>query len=267
MAKVTGVFSAEGALGNLVIVKRRDQDVPYVRTKGGPSKKQIAQLPAFAATRRNNAEWSGCSKAGTAIRLATYALKSMADYNVSAGMNALMKIVQKQDQESPHGQRNILLSKNKDLLTGFSFNRKKLLDMVLQCPIEIITNRETATITIKVPRIIPDVNLKQYGTNPLLRLVVSLGTVSDMCYNITHNRYEPEDMLSHGKSTFTASRWFPVKQSIEAQEIEVSLTTENELQNSDSFIVGFGLEFGYPLTDSVIEPKKYSGCAKIIAVF
>ena len=191
MAEYKGDLKIEGSIGDFSIVKRKDLDKYYVRKKGGPSKKQIAQLPSMKGTREINAEFGGCSKAGTAIRMATNAVRHLSDYNISAPLNAIAKVIQTTDKKGARGQRAIDISTNKDMLPGFSFNRRRLTDSVLRTPVVANIDRLKKAAEVTIPRIIPDVNLKQYGNNTMFRFIVSLGVVSDLHYNFKHKTYEP----------------------------------------------------------------------------
>lgn len=126
MAKLTSDIQFTGSLGNLSAYKMRGIDHTILRTKGGPSSAQIKKDPAFDVVRRNNAEFSGRAAASRWIMRMMWPQKALADYNIAGPLNALVKPIQELDKESAFGQRNIVLSKNKLLLQGFSLNRKKI---------------------------------------------------------------------------------------------------------------------------------------------
>ena len=133
MAQLTGGITFEGSLDNISAYKMRGSDKIILRKKGGASKKQIQTGANFANTRKINSEWAGCSYAGKAIRNAIHPLKHLADYNISGFLNAIAKTVQKQDLESEYGKRNIYFSQYRDVLEGFSLNKKQLFDFQNSC--------------------------------------------------------------------------------------------------------------------------------------
>ena len=56
---------------------------------------------------------------------------------------------------------------------------------------------------------------------------------------------------------------FPKKN---AFSMEISLTSDSTVNESVSLVLGVGIQFGRHITESVIEPVKYAGCAMILGV-
>ncbi len=266
MARITKGLQFEGGLGNVSAYKMKGTDTVILRTKGGASKRMIATSPKFAEVRCNNSEFGACSKMGMGIRRATFAMRHLADYNTSSPINAIAKAIQKTDKEGELGKRDILLSHNRDMIMGFSFNRELLLDSVLRVPIQLTIDRIDKSARLLIPRIMPDINLKQYGKNPLFRLVASFGVVSDFVYKSNYNVYEPYNDGPHGKGIKVETAWHTVKEWVEEQEIVLNYPYTKALTEHDSIIIALGIEFGSPLSDSLVQPTKNAGCAKIIGV-
>ena len=266
MARITNGIQFEGSIGNISAYKQKGSDKVILRTKGGASKLKISTSPRFAMVRRYNSEWGACSKMGMAIRHATIGLRHLSDFNISSPLNAITKAIQKTDANGILGERGIYLSLNRDMVLGFSFNKQLLLDSVLRFPVQITVDRVGKSAQITVPRIIPDVNLKQYGKNPLFRLVASLGVVSDFVFNTELNKYEPVNTALHGKSVTVYSVWHTVKEVVEEQQIMLSFPFDDVLTEHDSILIAFGVEFGYPLSEAFVMTAKNVGCAKIISV-
>jgi hypothetical protein len=266
MAKLTGNIQFTGSLGNVSAYTMRGSDKVILRTKGGASREKIKNNPAFARTRELNKEWSGCSKAGAAVRMAMYPLRHMADYNISGPLNAIAKIVQKLDTDHPVGSRAIYFSKHKQVLDGFNLNHQNTLDSVVRSPINFILNRNEGA-TVHLPALNPKINFLNKYQRPLFRFVTALGIISDMEYNEDYLFYRPLHAEIHGHSVKVTSDWYPALLPFDGLSLKLSLKGAPDLNETDTLILAAGIEFGNPLTNSIVEPIKYSGSAKILATF
>lgn len=266
MAKLIGEFQFEGSIGNLSAYKRKDSDKIILRTKGGPSKRRIKTAPEFAVVRLYNLEWNGCAKMSAAIRNATNGIRRLSDYNTSTKLNTLNKILQKTDNEHPLGERALYLSQNKEMLVGFNLNKNTLLDSVFSARVKVAIDRDAMRLTLHIPKLIPDVNIKQYGRNSYYRLIVTLGVVSDMVCEVENKNYVPLHNAMHGVCNTFLTNWHAVHQEAPEQTIMHSLVYSEKLTENESLVVGFGIEYGNPLSDTVISLTKNAGFAKIIAV-
>lgn len=135
MAKVRSIFNVEGTLGEVTFVK--GEDGYYARTKGGVSKKRILSDPAFARTRENLMEFANAATSGKMLRRSIVGLLNDAkDNRVTSRLTQVMARVKNEDLISSRGERNvatgILTVLGKAWLNGFNFNKRAILDSVLQ---------------------------------------------------------------------------------------------------------------------------------------
>ena len=135
MAKVKSLFNVEGTLGEVTFYK--DQDGYKIRTKNGVSKERIMNDPAYARTRENLKEFGNAATSGKMLRRCIVSLMNDAkDNRVSSRLMQVMSRVKNEDLISPRGERNvatgILTPPGKGWLKGFNFNKKAILDSVLQ---------------------------------------------------------------------------------------------------------------------------------------
>ncbi len=135
MAKVRSIFNVEGTLGEVSFVK--GEDGYYARTKGGVSKKRILNDPAFARTRENLMEFANAATSGKMLRRSIVGLLNDAkDNRVTSRLTQVMARVKNEDLISSRGERNvatgILTVLGKAWLNGFNFNKRAILDSVLQ---------------------------------------------------------------------------------------------------------------------------------------
>src|SRR5450432_1326635 len=119
-----------GSIKGLTAYKMRGSDKIILRAKGGATKKQIQKLASFEPTRNLNDEWKGVTTAALRIRAGLSALKTVADYNISGPLNALVKKIQTMDTVNPKGKRSIQISLYPDLISSFSYNRQTLFDSI-----------------------------------------------------------------------------------------------------------------------------------------
>jgi hypothetical protein len=264
MAKFNSDLSFSGSIGNLSVYRMRGVDKPVVRTKGGASRDKIRKLPAFAPTRQLNAEWGGCSKAGTNIRMALSSLKQLADYNFSGSLNAIAKAIQNLDIAGVPGQRTIYISKYCHSLEGFSLNKGITFNNVIKQPISCTLDRYTLDASLQIPQLIPGINFYIPGNYPLFRIIAELGVVPDMVY--TSLGYQPANTNTNLYHISTTTDWASTGIAVAAQTLTLALNNNIGLDATSSLMLSIGIEFGMPLTDSLITPVKNAGCAKILAL-
>ncbi|TYA56670.1 hypothetical protein [Formosa maritima] len=135
MAKVKSLFNVEGTLGEVTFYK--DQDGYKIRTKNSVSKERIMSDPAYARTRENLSEFANAATSGKMLRRSIVSLMNDAkDNRVTSRLTQVMSKVKNEDLTSARGQRNvatgILTALGKGWLIGFNFNKRAILDSVLQ---------------------------------------------------------------------------------------------------------------------------------------
>jgi hypothetical protein len=135
--------------------------------------------PQFEQVRRNNSEWAGCTKMGSQIKGSFWPMNQPEDYPVTGAINAICKQIQKPDTTAEAGKRPICLKQHKDMLSGFSFSRKQVLESVLRVPITATLDRETGLGTIDIQAINTDLYLYNFRKLPYFRILASLGGVCD----------------------------------------------------------------------------------------
>jgi hypothetical protein len=154
MAKVKSLFNVEGTLGEVTFYK--DQDGYKIRNKGGVNKKRLLNDPAFARTRENISEFGNAATSGKMLRRSIVALMNDAkDNRVTSRLTQVMSRVKNEDLTSPRGERNvatgILTPQGQAWLIGFNFNKRAILDSVLQASYAL----DTVTGEVEIADFIP----------------------------------------------------------------------------------------------------------------
>jgi hypothetical protein len=264
MAKLNGTIEFTGGLGNVSAYTLRGSDKIILRTKGGASKEKIKTLDSFAKTREINTEWSGCAKTGKGIYSAISPLKHLADYTIIGSLNGMAKIIQKLDKNNPEGERCIYFSQHRELLEGFNLNTQNVFDSVIRRPVTLAIDRSLATATVTFPSLDPQLHLQNKGQRPYFRFIVSLGIVSDMVYSGDYAIYRPLNPNAHAYSCSAETSWFSALSVFEGAQVKLAIDSGITFGDSESLILGAGIEFGNPISNSLIQAIKYSGSAKIM---
>jgi hypothetical protein len=270
MGKFKPPFSYTGSVSNLSVYYVRGSDIPIVRTKGGPTKRQIKTKPSFANTRRNNMEFGGRAKIAGQVLDALRPLKYLGDYNTAGPLNSLFIPIQELDTEHEKGERNIVLSKTPGLLQGFNLNRRTPFDTIVANQLAYTLSKETLTASITFPMLIPDVNFFVPGNYPWYRFMVIIGTVEDMFYHPTG--YRPEKGKEENTWSLEATEWLPVHAGAPAvtkqyTQLKESFDGVEETANLSSYsmLLAVGIAFG-TMQKGQIEMVKYVGGAKILGM-
>ncbi len=263
MARLKGDLNFTGSLGNISAYTMHGSNKVILRSKGGASRDKIKKSPVFEYTRKLNAEFGGSSSCGKAIRNAMSPLLRLADYNFSGFLVALIKKIQCADKENPVGIRNIYLSKNRELLDGFSLNLENDFDSVVKPPLQYTFCREEAGVNIIIPPLIPEIHLKNPFNQPFFNILVCLGKVSDVKYSASSEQYLPVHLYGNSAYIHYSTDWQTVSAPFPGQAIALKFPDNRMLDENDTLILSVGIDFGNLNVERQIVSKKYIGCAKI----
>lgn len=275
----------EGSLGGLSYYKMRGVKGTVVREKGGPSKEKIKKDPNMHMTRRNIAEFGARATACKWIRRVLHAQKPMADYNFSGPLSALLSVVQQLDSQGEKGKRTVRLSANPLVIKGFPLNEKTRFDSVVRCPVDYAISRETGSVRIQIPPLMPAINLFTPDNYAMFRLVIAWGVVPDLypdgrkdqTYNISQGeraegkfldevRYFPSNQAYDNIPTEEfRSDWYPIVKG--APAIDQELTLRVFPPDTDyTLVLSIGICYGIMETADYVRQAPYVGSAKILAV-
>ncbi len=290
MARVKNFDQLTGTIGNLSFYTRKGSSEVFARRKGGASKEKIKTDPAFANLRKANKEFGGCSKMSKQIRLAFYGLEHVADYNLAPALSKLANELLKTDTVHPKGDREIVLSKYRYVLTGFDFSRTTRFNSLLRVPIGFNIEREKQTAIVQIPAFTCSFGLNSKAIYSYFRLTAALGIVTDMHLNPANKTYEPvHDKLGQGYQT-RSTAWFSTQGSVSEQELTLSLLSESVTQSdtltipasenvtqsdalttinfthADTLVLSLILEFGTPDVFGNIMPVRGVGGGMVLGV-
>lgn len=266
MARIKGENGfLSGMVGNVSFYKRKDLEGVILRTKGGPSKNTIKKSPKFANTRKRNVEFGVCSKMGAQIRHKLNRLVQLSDYNTSTALNSLASIILKTDVEHELGKRSICLSKNRDLLKGFSFNKQNLLESYFTGLYRCNVDKDAFSAQIDISPITTAVHLKNTNSFQYFRWIMIVAVVADFEYSEESKQYiKSTDFYPLWQSIETP--WRTLQTNHDKDSLKFEQVQKTPLQENETVVVGFGIEFGKAITNDEIVAIKSGGAAKIVAV-
>ncbi|MBK6937171.1 MAG: hypothetical protein IPH18_10090 [Chitinophagaceae bacterium] len=110
MAQLTGLPAFTGSMGGLSAYKMRGVDRIVLREKGGPTKQQIKNSPAYDMTRRRNTEWAGCMQMVKQVNRAIHPVRHLYGSNYSGRLAAVCKSILEEDNTGELGKRSVMVS-------------------------------------------------------------------------------------------------------------------------------------------------------------
>jgi len=265
MARVKGILQVTGGLKGVSMYTMRGSEQVIMRTKGGPSKNTIKNSDSCKGMRDSGTEWSGCTKAASAMRRALEPILRLADYNVMGGLNAVCKKIQCMDTEHEKGKRNVLVTENRHFLTDFDFNKIHPFNRVIRVQPTWQINRETVSATVIIPEFNPTEHLVAPNKLPFMRFVALLGVCTIVRYDESSKNYAPDNqqLLGYRKEVQTA--WNPVKRALQVQTLEVQIEgISTYLTDNDTLLLAIGVEFGTVGSNGEGEAVKWAGCVKMV---
>ena len=257
-----------GSIQGLSFYTQRGSDKVIMRTKGGAGKEKIATAPQFETLRKNQQEFSGCTKFGSQTRYAFGGLHRLADYNLTPVLNGMAKNLMKLDTVTPLGQRRIQLSQHKQTLEGFNFNRTYPFNTVLRVGITAVIDREKLLATVAIPYINMDIDLINIQHLPYFRIIAVMGTVSDVLYDEAEKAYVPVVPDLHGTSLVVTGDWYPAQTIVQEHTMTLQMTDKQQTLLTDevSVLLSIAVEFGAVGFTGETTEVKYAGCGKVMTV-
>lgn len=268
MAISKSILQLEGSMANVSIYKRQDSDKVIVRSKGGPKKDHIRTKPQFEKLRQNNSEWTGCTRLGSKIRKSFEVMHRLEDYPVTGALNGICKEIQKLDAMGIPGKRAIRLSQHKDMLLGFPFSRKQVLESVLLVPIETTLDRISGAAHIEIPSVNTELYLYNFRNLPYYRILANLSGVCDMMIPVDGKKYiSPYYGYFDKQDSVFESEWIPARGIQPAMHITLQYPlVDNPIPEEVTLLLSVGIEFGKNEYGNITQPVKYAGSGKIIRV-
>jgi hypothetical protein len=266
MARLKGNITFTGSLGNISAYTRKGSTDIVLRTKGGASAQKIKSAPEFANTRRVNTEFGGASTAAKQIKLAMNGLTHLDHTSFQSRLTSVCSRILKMDADGEFGQRSIFVSNYRQIFEGFNLEMGTPFDSILKHPLKYQINRTAQSASINVPELFPNISLYVPGKFSLFRFIAVLGIVPDMKYQAVYNIYKPVNTSIKLSSASIYTDWLHVSAICNEQTLQIQIQEETGISDNDSFLLSIGIEFGIPITSSLIQSVNYAGAAKILSL-
>ena len=264
MAIQTGAIKYRGSFKSIRNYMNLHDPNTYAGEKGGANRDLIMNNPAFARTRENMNEFSGCGAAVKAIRLGLQnLLPEQTDKLFTSRLMKVVKEINRRDPVGVHGKRDIIFSAERPFFSTLVFSKLQNISDLLEKQLEWehpIT-RDSAKITLTALTIKP-VRIPKGATH--YRVQNHLNIISDYVYSEANRRYEPMTMLN-ALSAFEYSAYTPVDTAL-TDEIDVAFPLGTLPGIEDTVIQSVGIEFFMKSGATGYLPLKGSSM-KIIDVF
>jgi len=268
MVKIKGPFQLSGSMGEISFYKMRGSNKVIMRGKGGATKEKIRNWPKFEKLRMQQKEFGGCSKFASLARYAFGGLHRVASFNLNPKLNSFGKRLMKLDKITPVGQRSIKLSEYKEILEGFDFNDVYPINTVLRVLPRWEIDREQLKAEVTFPRINTDINLLNIQKLPFFRLLIAIGTISDLIYDPENKEYHPLVSGLHGHSSILTGDWNSAKTILPEQTMTIQMDEDEMARMTENVtvVLTMAVEFGNVGDSKEPVEVKYAGCGKVIAV-
>ena len=265
MGKLQGM-PFTGSLGDVTAYYRAGSDHIILRTRKGVSGKRVKNDPKFIRTRENGVEFGGRATASRWVMRGLYVMKPLADYNIAGPINALFLKIQMADQEGLRGQRNIILSKNPALLSGFSLNRKAHFDTIVRSPFTYTLSREALSASVEIPALVPDINFVAPKGHAMYQVIAMLAIIPDIVYTGTHKpHYKPLNETAVGDD-YTMTEWRSIRKDSPVTMLELKIKGTPPTDQSFSLMLTVGIQFGVMQDTDTVQQVKHAGAAKVLAM-
>ena len=256
MAILTGAIKYRGSFKSIRNYMNLHDPNTYAGEKGGANRDLILNNPAFARTRENMSEFSGCGAAVKAIRRGFLnLLPEQTDKRFTGRLMRIVKEINRRDYEGIRGQRSIMFSTSRPFIGTIVFN-------VLQNIADMLQNqfisthpitRADATLTLTDLTIKP-VYVPKGASH--FRVQNHLSVISDYTYSVDNRRYEPANLLN-GQSAFKYSEYTPVGTAL-TEVVKATFPLDTEVTDDSTVIQCVGIEFYVKSAGDVYLPVKGS---------
>jgi len=245
MARQTGPLRYKGTLGEIRHFKIKGLKGDFAGLKGGPSAEQVKTASEFKRTRENMNEFGGCATAAKSLRVGlSQLMNQMSDSQLTGRVTAIMKKINLEDQSEARGYRAILISTQRQYLTGLNFNKNVSFDTIFYAPFSIANTpeRDSATLTVEPFDPMNLVNPPVGATH--FRIVNAISVISDFAFNATSGAYEPVDMAVNEISKVAYSDYLDLNTAtLTPTVVDATLDGSPTISADVSVINSIGIEF------------------------
>lgn len=254
-----------GSVGDYSVYRMAGCDRLVMRQKGGPRKGAVRTDPRYARTRENSKEFGGCSTTGKFIRTMLRTQRTGVLLGVPGRLNARLKVLQKLDDQSRRGERHVMISKAPHQLEGFALNKGAQFDAVVASPITTTLGRDTFSVNIDIPQLVPGYNLTLPQQFPMYRLVFTFILVPDH-FHQSNGKYLPAPGLPLNAKAEAETPWLPAVDGSPAMSLDLQLQGIQPPNEQFSLLLAVAVQQGDVRNGMAVTQVHRAGAAKILAM-
>jgi hypothetical protein len=265
MAEIIGPLRFKGQMSGMNCYYNSLLKRWIIRKNGGPSKAQIENSESCARIRENDEEMKACAAWCKQVRFGLYDIDHLNAGYYMGEVVKLAKGIQKLDLVGEKGERSILSSKYKSLLTDLNFNAQHPFKQVLMRRPEVISDDERQAVIVNLTQFYPLQELIWKTQFFRYRFTLSITQLSDYNWVEPHRAYEPAHAKLYNRSKTVYTDWLDRF----TEAVDISLTAsfkDNEIPAEDTTVlVALGIEFAMQLSNNTLTWNKGDGTMAIIA--
>ena len=191
MAIINGPFNFTGSLGNMHCYFNPATGQWILAKNGGPTLKQMNTLASLEKARGFARELGGRSKWGSLLKQSLSEIRHLMFACCWGKIMAAGKLIQRQDETVPLGNRPVLVSTDPGVLTQIDFNERHPFRSVIRDSYVIDFASDKRTVTLSIPGFIPANDAWWVTKYYAVRLYLIVAQTADMVWNPVTQKYEP----------------------------------------------------------------------------
>lgn len=267
MAELKGPILFTGSIGGIRAYYNSTLKRFIVSTKGGSTRDQIKNNPAFARQRENMSEFKECSMWSSQLRKALFILSHLMKGYYFSEFMSLAKSIQKHDDVNLRGFRSIESSKDAMLLKGLNFNRLYPFEQVFTHQHNVTFSEDKKRVDLQllgfksIARINWPIRFGSY------RIALVIAQLPDFAWNEADKMFMPVVPHTERLSVVAYSDWH--RRSTEPEDIILSASFAQPAlqQPGTTVVVALGIEISVAFGDANAMNPAGFGTMKIIECF
>jgi hypothetical protein len=265
MGELKGPILFTGSIGGIRVYYDKSLKKYIVSTKGGSTKEIIENNPNMARQRENMSEFKACTKWASRLRKALDSIGHLHEGYYFSYLVAMVKLIQKQDEEGLKGHRSVESSKYPWLLK--SFNLLHPFDQVFAHQYEVLFSDDKRTVTLKLMGFRSFSQINWPSGFESYRIALVIAQQPDWIWDEQNGLYKPTVDKLETVSVTTFSAWKP--RSTNPEDIILIATfAKPALQvPGTTVVVAMGIEVSPYQLNSSIANATGVGTMKIVECF
>lgn len=267
MSIIRGPFDFTGSLGNMRCYDDPSIGKRILSRKGGPTRVQFLNDPAYARQRQVSNEFGGCSIWASQVRQGLSDVSHLMYSRCFAQIKKAGDDLLSRDVNGQQGFRSLIVNSNPSALTGIDFNKRFPFSNVISEIYQISFLPDQKTVTLNIPGFIPSRDARWVEQYYAVRFYLVIAQIADLVWNPMTGAYE---RVAENLNVFTRSttgEWI-VRSSLPTDvSLTASLGEPAFGGPGRSVIVGVGVEFSLSAINNQPTFSPHCGSVAIVRCY